>query len=173
VADIGPALVTGGATIVGVVAGAGLTYWLGALNRRHQEEREDKTRWYEARLQAYIKLFDAMTDMTTVLFHPEEPPPEARWEAMEELRSAESTVHLVGSPDFFQEAEVLIPMASGILEGPRPPADEDKKLWMGKVLEIKSLARHDLGYPDTWRMMVRWSQEYKERKEREKRAKKQ
>jgi hypothetical protein len=22
-------------------------YWLGALNRRHQEAREDATRWYE------------------------------------------------------------------------------------------------------------------------------
>jgi type II secretory pathway pseudopilin PulG len=81
VADIGPALVTGGAAIVGVVAGAGLTYWLGAMNRRHQEEREDKTRWYEARLQAYIKLNHALDDMTTLLFHPEKPPPKARWEA--------------------------------------------------------------------------------------------
>jgi hypothetical protein len=55
-ADIGAALVTGSATIVGVVAGAGLTYWSSALNRRHQEAREDKTRWYEARLQAYVEL---------------------------------------------------------------------------------------------------------------------
>lgn len=52
-ADVGPALVTGVATIVGVVAGAGLTYWFSALNHRHQEAREDETRWYEARLKAY------------------------------------------------------------------------------------------------------------------------
>ncbi len=49
-ADIGQVLSTGGTTILGVAVGAGLTYWLGALNRRHQEAREDKTRWYQERL---------------------------------------------------------------------------------------------------------------------------
>jgi hypothetical protein len=33
--------------LAGVAVGAGLTYWFGALNRRRQEAREDKTRWYE------------------------------------------------------------------------------------------------------------------------------
>jgi hypothetical protein len=167
VADIGPALVTGGATIVGVVAGAGLTYWLGAMNRRHQEEREDKTRWYEARLQAYIKLNHALDDMTTLLFHPEKPPPKARWEAMEDLRLAESTVHLVGSPDFYDEVEALIPLAARILDGPRPPTDEDKHLWTEKVLEIKHLAREDLGYPDTWfkpQQLARWVEQTREKR---------
>jgi len=55
-ADIAQALATGGIALVSAAAGAGLTYWLGALNRRHQEAREDKTRWYEARLQAYAEL---------------------------------------------------------------------------------------------------------------------
>jgi hypothetical protein len=71
-ADIGPALVTGGAAVVGVLSGAGLTYWFGALNRRHQEAREDKTRWYEARRQAYVQLGfelrqDAVVDPVWVL----------------------------------------------------------------------------------------------------------
>ena len=56
-ADIAQVLATGGTTIVGVTVGAGLTYWHGALNRHHQEAREDKTRWYEARLQAYTEFY--------------------------------------------------------------------------------------------------------------------
>ena len=48
--------------LVGVALGAGLTYGLGALNRRHQEKREDATRWYEARLDAYRELSRVMTN---------------------------------------------------------------------------------------------------------------
>jgi membrane protein DedA with SNARE-associated domain len=77
--------VTGGATIVGVVAGAGLTYWLGTLNRRHQERRGDKTRWYEARLQAYVQLNQAATDMTALLFREQKPSSEERHRAMAAL----------------------------------------------------------------------------------------
>jgi hypothetical protein len=36
--------------LVGVALGVVLTYGLSALSRRHQEAREDKTRWYQARL---------------------------------------------------------------------------------------------------------------------------
>jgi hypothetical protein len=50
-ADIPQVLATYDA-LVGVALGAGLTYGFGALNRRHQEAREDKTRWYQARLEA-------------------------------------------------------------------------------------------------------------------------
>ena len=55
-ADISQVLATGGTALVSAAAGAGLTYWLGALNRRHQEAREDATRWYEARFKAYAEL---------------------------------------------------------------------------------------------------------------------
>jgi hypothetical protein len=164
-ADIPQVLATYDA-LVGVALGAGLTYWLGALNRRHQEAREDKTRWYEARLKAYIELSHAMGDMTMLLFHPEEPPPEARFEAMEALHSAQRTIHIVGSPNFFQEADALTSIAAHILQGPRPPTDEDKQLWTRKILEIESLARHDLGYPNTWGMMMRWLEEDRELMER-------
>jgi hypothetical protein len=61
-ADMAQAVVTGGTALVSAAAGAGLTYWLGALNRRHQEARENETRWYEARLQAYIKLYQTGYD---------------------------------------------------------------------------------------------------------------
>jgi hypothetical protein len=40
--------------LVGVALGAGLTYGFGALNRRQQQAREDKTRWYQARLGAWL-----------------------------------------------------------------------------------------------------------------------
>jgi hypothetical protein len=43
--------------LVGVALGAGLTYGFSALSRRHQEAREDRTRWYEARLQAYSEFY--------------------------------------------------------------------------------------------------------------------
>jgi len=42
--------------LVGVALGAGLTYGFGALNRRHVEKREEATRLYEARFQAYAQL---------------------------------------------------------------------------------------------------------------------
>jgi hypothetical protein len=48
--------------LVGVALGAGLTYGLGALNRRHQEATEDKTRWYQARLAAYTEFYQALSD---------------------------------------------------------------------------------------------------------------
>jgi hypothetical protein len=36
--------------VVGAPIGAALTYLTSALNRRHQEEREDKTRWYNTQV---------------------------------------------------------------------------------------------------------------------------
>jgi len=61
-ADIAQVIATGGTALVSAAAGAGLTYWLGALNRRHQEAREDATRWYEARREAYMELHQAAYD---------------------------------------------------------------------------------------------------------------
>jgi len=46
----------GGMAVIGVAVGAGLTYLCNALSRRHQEAREDRTRWYEAQFRAYIDL---------------------------------------------------------------------------------------------------------------------
>jgi hypothetical protein len=66
-ADMAAVIVAGGMGIAGTAVGAGLTYWLGALNRRHQEEREDATRWYEARLKAYAEFAQAAFDADFVL----------------------------------------------------------------------------------------------------------
>jgi hypothetical protein len=63
-ADIGQVLAAGGTTILGVAVGAGLTYWFGALNRRHQEAREDRTRWYDERFHAYTQFSVAYANIT-------------------------------------------------------------------------------------------------------------
>jgi hypothetical protein len=47
--------------------GAGLTYWFVALNRRHQEAREDRTRWYEPKLNAYVEYIRAIIDAIMAL----------------------------------------------------------------------------------------------------------
>jgi hypothetical protein len=60
-ADIPQVLATYDA-LAGVALGAGLTYAFGALNRLHQEAREDKTRWYQARLGAYADFYRALSD---------------------------------------------------------------------------------------------------------------
>jgi hypothetical protein len=60
-ADMAQVLATYDA-LLGVALGAGLTYGFGALNRRHQEAREDKTRWYQARLEAYSEFYRALSD---------------------------------------------------------------------------------------------------------------
>jgi hypothetical protein len=60
-ADIPQVLATYDA-LVGVALGAGLTYGFGTLNRRQQQAREDKTRWYQARLEAYADFYRALRD---------------------------------------------------------------------------------------------------------------
>jgi hypothetical protein len=70
---------------------------------------------------------------------------------------ASSVVHLVGSSDFYDEADALTHIAARILDGPRPPTHEDKHLWVEKVLEGEHLARIDLGYPDTWFKPREWA----------------
>ena len=60
-ADIAQVIATYDA-LVGVALGAGLTYGFGALNRRHQEKRENETRWYEKRLQLYIEFSQTVFD---------------------------------------------------------------------------------------------------------------
>jgi hypothetical protein len=83
-ADVAEVLATYDA-LVGVALGAGLTYGFSALNRRHQEAREDKTRWYQARLAAYTE-FTKPCLMGGSPWEPSAPPPrrpsagsEMRW----------------------------------------------------------------------------------------------
>ena len=50
----------GGMAIIGVIVGSCLTYLFAFLTRRRQEKREDRTRWYEKRLQAYVAYYQAV-----------------------------------------------------------------------------------------------------------------
>jgi hypothetical protein len=65
-ADI-PQVLSNYDALVGVALGAGLTYGFGALNRRHQEARENETRWYEARREAYGALLIATSRVANSL----------------------------------------------------------------------------------------------------------
>lgn len=95
-----------GMAIVGVVIGAGLTYVFGALNRRHQEEREDKTRWYEARREAYGALLIAASRVSRS-FRDEPKPGRPTGEPMDELIAAMGALRLVGSPPVIEAADNL------------------------------------------------------------------
>jgi hypothetical protein len=104
-ADIAQVLATGGTALVSAAAGAGLTYWLGALNRRHQEAREDRTRWYEARREAYAALLIAAQRVS--VRSEEGTPEEEISELADELSEAMGAVRLVGSPDAIEAADNL------------------------------------------------------------------
>jgi hypothetical protein len=104
-ADIAQVLATGGTALVSAAAGAGLTYWFGALNRRHQEAREDRTRWYEARREAYAALLIAASRASHGLRDVEPGRPVS--EQTDELVSAMGAVSLVGSPEVIEAADNL------------------------------------------------------------------
>jgi hypothetical protein len=107
VADVGQVLATGWTTIVGVAVGAGLTYWFGALNRRHQEAREDKTRWYQARREAYAAFLIATSRVSKGLRDAAGKPGRPMGELMDELTAAMGAVRLVGSPPVIEAADSL------------------------------------------------------------------
>lgn len=94
--------------LVGVALGAGLTYGLGALNRRHQEKREEANRLYEARFQAYAKLSEAALARSVV--DPQTSPNvEERFsQAMAAATSAVGSIALVGSEEVLVAANDLI-----------------------------------------------------------------
>jgi hypothetical protein len=101
--------------LAGVAVGAGLTYWFGALNRRRQEAREDKTRWYETRLKAYAELAQTVSNLTwltrpSTTSYAEKK--EARGKAASELGRAVGIIRLVGSLEVVDKAERLLRVAN-------------------------------------------------------------
>jgi hypothetical protein len=142
-ADVGQVLATGGTTIVGVAVGAGLTYWFGALNRRHQEAREDNTRWYEARFKAYAEFSRAVA--STVQFPASASPAlEERYKIREELASLLSDIRLVGSENVVREAEQVFNVVTEELRKPSLGDDNERILEKHYGFEVE--ARRDLGY---------------------------
>ena len=106
-ADISQVLATGGTALVSAAAGAGLTYWLGALNRRHQEAREDATRWYEARFKAYAELSRAFSNCLRASWRDKDNM-EVREDAVQEVSWAVGAIRLVGSKEVVTAVEVVV-----------------------------------------------------------------
>jgi hypothetical protein len=140
-ADVGQVLATGGTTIVGVAVGAGLTYWFGALNRRHQEAREDRTRWYEARFKSYVGLFRSVVDAVAAAHSEEE---DARNKAVAELSASLQTVRFVGSPEAALSAQSLFQVLLDAIGNDPKPLDDNRL--RDAILEFSSAARKDLGH---------------------------
>jgi hypothetical protein len=104
-ADILQVIATNDA-LVGVALGAGLTYGFGALNRRHQEAREDKTRWYQARLDAYADFYRALSD-SWLLAVRDQSTQDGRDKLVSRLSNALGLIQLVGSPEVVLAANAL------------------------------------------------------------------
>ena len=144
-ADI-PQVIANYDALVGVALGAGLTYGFGSLNRRHHEAREDETRWYEARLQAYVELNRAITNIARLLKqkHPAE---EECQRAADAYELACAAVRLVGSPKAAEESDVLYRVALGLLRDAQQGRTIFWTDWYGPLRAIQDLARKDLGHP--------------------------
>jgi hypothetical protein len=138
-ADIPQVLATYDA-LVGVALGAGLTYGLGALNRRHQEAREDKTRWYEQRLHTYAEFSKKVTS-EVVLGSPARSLAE-RKRVQEELEAVYSVVRLVGSEGVIAEGEHLLVATVDRLR--EPESDEASRRLHERLTSFEVAARKDL-----------------------------
>jgi hypothetical protein len=114
-AEVIQVLITGATALVSAAVGAGLTYLFGALNRRHQEARENETRWYETRLQAYAELTQTVSNsawLTSPSTRSYAEKVEAREKAVAELGRAVGIIRLVGSLEVVDKAERLHHVAS-------------------------------------------------------------
>jgi hypothetical protein len=136
--------------LAGVAVGAGLTYWFGALNRRRQEAREDKTRWYETRLKAYAELAQTVSNLTwltrpSTTSYAEKK--EARGKAASELGRAVGIIRLVGSLEVVDKAGRLLRVANEGMSNAFSGRRVDTKLWDKSLEEFGTAARKDLGHP--------------------------
>ena len=142
-ADIPQVLATYDA-LVGVALGAGLTYGFGALNRRHQEKREDDTRWYEKRVQAY-------TDLSAIAFQGlvlsrqsiEEADFEVNLAHLGALVKAASLIRLVGSPEVYKRANQVVDVSSEMIVNRETSLG---RAYAQAVNAFERAARKDLGH---------------------------
>jgi hypothetical protein len=128
--------------LVGVALGAGLTYGFGALNRRHQEAREDKTRWYNARHEAYVELYHVAYDAAINVFG-KRPSVEARYRFGQKLTNAAGKVALVGSPEVVKAALRVLKQANEELAKDEPLQGD----FLVELHLFLGMARRDLGHP--------------------------
>jgi hypothetical protein len=130
-ADIPQVLATYDA-LVGVALGAGLTYGFGALNRRHQESREDKTRWYEERLKAYVEFTRAAMEASFRLKNDSA----EDWSTItERFESAVGTMLLISSPEVHAAGRKVL----------RLFRDREEAEFTRAVSEFTDIAGEDLG----------------------------
>jgi hypothetical protein len=135
-ADLAQVIATGGTALVSAAAGAGLTYWLGALNRRHQEAREDRTRWYEKRLQAYTELSAiAFQGLALTAENIEDAEYKEHVAHLGELVRAVSLVRLVGSPEVLERAVQVMDVVSEMV------ANHDRSLGQAYKEAVNALRR--------------------------------
>ena len=141
-ADIAQVLATGGTALVSAAAGAGLTYWLGALNRRHQEARENETRWYEARLQAYVEFHQAIYDLFYKFRTSETSGPiDVADNLGQRVLDAVGAIQFVGSPEVIEAAGKVLDSIP----------EQMVSAMSGAFIDAQELfhatARKDLGHP--------------------------
>jgi hypothetical protein len=141
-ADIPQVLATYDA-LVGVALGAGLTYGFGALNRRHQEAREDRTRWYEARLKVCAEFSQAAFDASRFL-RQGGGSVEVGSSIVARFESSIGVLMLLGSPRVLNAGLDVLRLFRSILS-----KDEsyDDKRFAYAVAQFSNAARKDLGHP--------------------------
>jgi hypothetical protein len=141
-ADIAQVLATGGTTIVAVAVGAGLTYWLGALNRRHQEGREDRTRFMQERFQAYSEF----TRTAYLLARSGK----RTFENLDALTSAVASVNLVASSEVLHASIEVSEVVNEELHNRERldvPVRADSPRLENALARFTNAARRDLGHP--------------------------
>jgi hypothetical protein len=146
-ADIPQVLATYDA-LVGVALGAGLTYGFGALNRHHQEKREDETRWYEERLRAYVSLPSAVIAAVSTTHAHDEITREHLDRVFTELTGALAAIRFVGSEEAAKQANRLFDTAMWEIRGSMAKGDRINADLVNSVLmDFQAAARKDLGHP--------------------------
>jgi hypothetical protein len=170
-ADI-PQLLANYDALVGVALGAGLAYGFGALNRRHQEAREDQTRWYEARLKAYAEFSGLMaTFHRTMAFGPASNVERVKEQManmkqfMERVEAVTGALRLVASQEVIEEsgnvcglvADVAFELSAlaakiATMDDPRSALAATTKIYddsqfSSAIVEFERAARKDLGHP--------------------------
>lgn len=131
-ADLGQMLATGGTALVSAAAGAGLTYWLGAMNRRHQEAREDETRWYEERLRAYAEFTRAGMEAGVIM---KGGSAEERSRVLALFQGALGSMLLLSSPEVQSAGRKVLFLYS----------DRDETNFSRALAEFTEIASKDLG----------------------------
>lgn len=137
------AIATSTPTVIGIVIGAVLTYGLGALSRRHQEKREDETRWYEARLRTYGDFQGGLIRASVLANYPTVDHDDFK-RLLQEIGSSLGQISLVGSTEVNDAAKTLFHVIMHELRQ-LPGKAMDETTITGPRVAFELAARKDLG----------------------------